>query len=324
MYAVRIHQTGGPEALTYEEVPLPEPGVGEARVRIVAAGVNFIDVYFRTGQYKAQLPVTLGQEAAGIVDALGPGVEGLSVGDHVAYAMVQGAYADYAVVPVARLVPVPEDIDLHQAAAVMLQGMTAHYLTHSTYPLKAGDTALVHAAAGGAGLLLVQIAKRLGARVIGTVSTEEKAQLAREAGADDIVLYTQDDFVATVKRITDGQGVQVVYDSVGKTTFDGSLNCLHRRGMLVLFGQSSGAVAPVDPQILNAKGSLFLTRPTLAHYAAERGELLWRAEDLFSWMQAGELKVRVDRTLPLTQVAEAHTVLESRQTSGKVLLVPQE
>lgn len=322
MYAVRVHQTGGPEALTYEEVPLPEPGAGEARVRIVAAGVNFIDIYFRTGQYKAQLPVTLGQEAAGIVDALGPGVEGLSVGDHVAYAMVQGAYAEYAVVPAARLVPVPEGVDLHQAAAVMLQGMTAHYLTHSTYPLKAGDTALVHAAAGGAGLLLVQIAKRLGARVIGTVSTEEKAQLAREAGADEIVLYTQDDFVAAVKRITEGQGVQVVYDSVGKTTFEGSLDSLRRRGMLVLFGQSSGAVAPVDPQILNSKGSLFLTRPTLAHYAADRGELLWRAEDLFSWMQDGELKVRVDRTLPLAQVAEAHQVLESRQTSGKVLLVP--
>ena len=266
--------------------------------------------------------MTPGMEAAGIVDAVGPDVSDVQVGDRVVYAMRQGAYAEYAIVPATVLAPVPKGIDLHQAAAVMLQGMTAHYLTHSTYPLRQGEVTLIHAAAGGVGLLLVQIAKRRGARVIGTVSTEEKAALAREAGADDIILYTQEDFSEAVRRLTDGAGVHVVYDSVGKTTFEGSLNCLRPRGYMVLFGQSSGAVPPFDPQVLNAKGSLFLTRPSLGHYLLTRDELLWRAGDLFAWMTAGELKVRIDATYPLEQAAVAHRALASRATSGKLLLLP--
>lgn len=322
MKAVRVHSFGGPEVLSYEEVPLPEPGPGEARVKVEAAGVNFIDIYHRTGQYRGQLPLTLGMEAAGVVDAIGAGVTEVQPGDRVAYAMQQGSYAEYAIVPAWKLVPVPDAIDLRSAAAVMLQGMTAHYLTHSTYPLQPGDTVLVHAAAGGVGLLLVQLAKRRGARVIGTVSTEEKARLAREMGADEVILYTQADFETEVRRLTDGRGVDVVYDSVGRATFDKSLNCLRPRGYLVLYGQSSGAVPPFDPQVLNAKGSLFLTRPSLGHYAATREELLERANELFQWMIAGELTVRIDQTYPLAEAAAAHQYMEGRQTKGKVLLIP--
>lgn len=322
MKAVRVHSFGGPEVLSYEEVPLPEPGPGEARVKVEAAGVNFIDIYHRTGQYRGQLPLTLGMEAAGVVDAIGAGVTEVQPGDRVAYAMQQGSYAEYAIVPAWKLVPVPDAIELRSAAAVMLQGMTAHYLTHSTYPLQPGDTVLVHAAAGGVGLLLVQLAKRRGARVIGTVSTEEKARLAREMGADEVILYTQADFETEVRRLTDGRGVDVVYDSVGRATFDKSLNCLRPRGYLVLYGQSSGAVPPFDPQVLNAKGSLFLTRPSLGHYAATREELLERANELFQWMIAGELTVRIDQTYPLAEAAAAHQYMEGRQTKGKVLLIP--
>lgn len=323
MQAIRVHQFGGPEVLRYEEAPLPEPGPGEARVRIEAAGVNFIDVYHRKGQYPGQLPITLGMEGAGVVDAVGPGVSEVKAGDRVVYAMQQGSYAEYAVVPVGKLVPVPDSIHTRLAAAVMLQGMTAHYLSHSTYPLQPSDTALVHAAAGGVGLLLIQAAKRRGARVIGTVSTEEKARLAREAGADEVILYTQTDFEVEISRLTDGQGVNVVYDSVGAATFDKSLNCLSPRGYLVLYGQSSGPVSSLDPQVLAAKGSLFLTRPSLAHYAAaDRAELLERAGDLFKWMTAGELQVRIDQTFPLAEAAEAHRYLEGRKTRGKLLLIP--
>lgn len=322
MKAIRIHEVGDPEALRYEEVALPEPGAGEVRVKIEAAGVNYIDIYHRTGLYPLPLPATPGLEAAGVVEALGPEVTALKVGDRVAYSSQLGAYAEYAVVPVSKLVPVPPEVDLPSAAAVMLQGMTAHYLTHSTYPLKAGETTLIHAAAGGVGLLLVQIAKQLGATVIGTVSTEEKAQLARQAGADHLILYTQADFEDETKRLTDGQGVHVVYDSVGQTTFEKSLNVLRPRGYLALFGQSSGPVPPFDPIILNQKGSLFLTRPILFHYIAERAELLWRSGDLFKWLAAGQLRLRIDRQLPLAEAAEAHRLLVGRKTAGKLLLVP--
>jgi NADPH2:quinone reductase len=322
MKAIRVHQYGGPEALHYEEAPLPEPGPDEARVKIEAAGVNFIDVYHRSGSYAGRLPITPGMEGAGVVDAIGPGVSELKPGDRVAYAMHQGSYAEYAVVPAWLLVPIPESVDTRSAAAVMLQGMTAHYLSLSTYPVQPGDTALVHAAAGGVGLLLVQLAKRRGARVIGTVSTEEKARLASQAGADEVILYTQVDFETETKRLTDGAGVNVVYDGVGVTTFDKSLNCLKPRGTMVLYGASSGPVPPLDPQVLNAKGSLFLTRPGLGHYLADRAELLSRAGDLFEWMAAGELQVRVDRTYPLSEAAEAHRYLEARKTQGKLLLIP--
>jgi len=322
MKAVRVHQYGGLEALKYEEVPTPEPGEGEARVKIHAVGVNFIDIYHRIGRYQGTLPLTLGQEAAGIVDAVGSNVTDVKPGDRVVYASVQGSYAEYAITPAWRLVPVPSGVNAQQATAVMIQGMTAHYLTFSTYPLKEGETALVHAAGGGTGQLLVQIAKRRGARVIGTVSTEEKAARAREAGADEVILYTQVDFEAEVKRLTNNVGVHVVYDSVGKDTFDKSLNCLRRRGYMVLYGQSSGPVPPVDPQTLNAKGSLYLTRPFLAHYTADRTELLSRVNDLFKWIAAGDLKVRVDKTFPLTQAADAHRYLEDRQSKGKILLIP--
>lgn len=322
MKAVRINAPGGIEALSYEDVPLPEPGAGEVRVKIAAAGVNFIDVYQRTGAYKGATPFTLGQEGAGVVDALGDGVDVFQAGDHVAFASVMGAYADYAIVPAAKLVPVPAGVALDVAAAALLQGMTAHYLVHSTFPLQAGQRALIHAAAGGVGLLLVQLAKKRGAFVIGTVGGAAKADLARAAGADVVVRYDEQDFVTETRRATNGAGVDVVYDSVGKTTFDGSLNCLRPRGYMVLFGQSSGAVPPQDPQILNAKGSLFLTRPTLAHYTASRDELLWRSGDLFGLIADGKLDVRIDRRVPLANVAQAHTALEGRETSGKVLLVP--
>lgn len=322
MKAVRVHEYGGLEALKYEDVPVPEPGEGEARVKIEAVGVNFIDIYHRIGRYQGSLPLTLGQEAAGTVDAVGPNVTDVKPGDRVVYASVQGSYAQYAVAPAWRLVPIPADVDFQQAAAAMIQGMTAHYLTFSTYPLKEGDTALVHAAGGGTGQLLVQIAKRRGARVIGTVSTEEKAVRAREAGADEVIIYSQVDFETEVRRLTNNVGVDVVYDSVGKDTFDKSLNCLRRRGYMVLYGASSGAVPPLDPQVLNAKGSLYLTRPFLAHYTADRAELMGRTNDLFKWIAAGELKVRIDRTFPLADSAEAHRYLEDRQSKGKVLLIP--
>ena len=322
MKTVRVHQYGGLEALQYEEVPMPEPGEGEARVKIEAIGVNFIDIYHRIGRYQNPLPLTLGQEAAGFIDAVGPNVSDVKPGDRVVYASVQGSYAEYAIVPAWRLVSVPESVDLQKAAAVILQGMTAHYLTHSTYPLKPGETALIHAAGGGTGQLLVQVAKRRGARVIGTASTAEKAALAREAGADEVILYTQTDFVAEVKRLTKDAGVDVVYESVGKDTFDQSLNCLRRRGYLVLFGQSSGSVPPLDPQILNAKGSLFLTRPTLGHYTVDRAELLGRVNDLLSWIAADELKVQIDKTFPLAEAGKAHQYLEDRLSKGKVLLIP--
>ncbi len=322
MRAIRIHEPGGTEVLCYEETPQPEPGAGEARVKVEAAGVNFIDIYHRTGQYAGKLPFTPGMEGAGVVDAIGNGVTGLKVGDRVAWAMHQGAYADYAVIPAWKLVPVPNGVTSQAAAAVMLQGMTAHYLCYSTYPIKAGDTALVHAAAGGLGTLVVQVAKQLGARVIGTVSTEEKARIARQAGADEVILYTQVDFEPVVKQLTGGKGVNVVYDSVGKTTFDKGLNCIRPRGYMVLCGQSSGAVPPLDPQILNAKGSLFLTRPSLGAYIADRAEILWRAGDLFNWIGSGKLKVMVDKSFPLAEASAAHTYLEGRQSKGKILLIP--
>jgi NADPH2:quinone reductase len=322
MKAVRVHKYGGPEVLTLEEIPVPEPKAGEARVKIEAIGVNYIDVYQRTGLYPLQTPFTLGTEGAGIVDAVGPNVTEVKKGERVGYAMIPGSYAEYAIVPAARLVPIPPNIDARTAAALMTQGMTAHYLTHSTYPLKKGETALLHAAAGGVGLLVIQIAKQLGATVIGTVSTEAKAKLAKEMGADHLILYTQSDFLAEVKKLTDGRGANVVYDSVGQTTFDKSLDCLRPRGYLVLFGQSSGPVPPFDPGKLAAKGSLFLTRPSLAHYTLERSELLQRANEVFNWTATGKLKVRIDKTFPLAEAAEAHRQLEERKTTGKVILLP--
>jgi NADPH2:quinone reductase len=322
MKAIRIHSPGGPEVLTYEDIPMPEPKAGEARVKIDAIGVNFIDVYHRTGLYPMKTPFTLGVEGAGIVDAVGDGVTEVKKGDRVAYAMIPGSYAESAIVPAAKLVPVPESVDTKTAAATMLQGMTAHYLTRSAYNLKKGDTALVHAAAGGVGLLLVQAAKMVGARVIGTVSTETKAELARQAGADEIILYTQSDFLAEVKTLTDGRGVNVVYDSVGATTFEKSLDCLRPRGYLVLFGQSSGPVAPFDPGKLAGKGSLFLTRPSLAHYTLDRAELLERSGDLFSWIQSGKLKPRIEKVIPMKDAAEAQRQLEGRKTTGKIVLIP--
>lgn len=322
MQAIRVHETGGPEVLKLEELPTPQPSAGEALVRLEAAGLNFIDIYQRSGQYKGQLPFTLGQEAAGVVEAVGPHVTQVQPGDRVVYASVMGAYATHALVPTDKLAPVPEAVGAQEAVAVFLQGLTAHYLTHGTYALKNGDVCLAHAAAGGVGQLLVQMAKQRGARVLGTVSTQAKARVARDAGADEVILYSEVDFEAEVKRLTHGRGVDVVYDSVGKDTFDRSLNCLRPRGMMVLFGQSSGAVPPMDPQILNAKGSLYLTRPTLAHYAVTREELLARANDLFGWMTAGKLNVRVDKTFPLADAAEAHRYLASRASMGKVLLLP--
>ena len=323
MRAIRVHQHGGPEAMALVEVPTPAPGPGQALVRLHTAGVNFIDVYFRTGVYKAEMPAALGNEGAGIVEAVGDGVTDVKVGDRVAYAMARGSYADYAVVPASGLVHIPADTSFDQAAAVMLQGMTAHYLTRSTFPLREGQTCVVHAAAGGVGLLLVQLAKAAGARVIGTVSTADKERLAREHGADEIIRYTEQDFETEVKRLTGGKGVDVVYDSVGKTTFDAGLNVLRPRGMMVLFGASSGPVPPLDPIILNPKGSLFLTRPSLGHYILDRDELLWRAGDILKWVGEGSLKVRVDRKFPLAEVGDAHRALEGRGTTGKLLIAIQ-
>jgi NADPH2:quinone reductase len=320
MKAIRVREHGGPEVMKLEDAPVPEPGPKQALVRLVASGVNFIDVYFRTGLYKAETPTAIGSEAAGVVEKIGPEVTEVAVGDRVAYAMARGSYAEYAVVAAAGLVKLPDGITFEQAAAAMLQGMTAHYLTQSTYPLKQGDSCLIHAAAGGAGLMTVQMAKSRGARVFGTVSTEAKAQLARENGADDVIRYTEQDFEQEVKRLTNGRGVDVVYDSVGKTTFDKSLNCLRPRGMMALFGSSSGPVPPVDPQTLNAKGSLFLTRPSLAHHVLTRDELLWRAGEVLNAVASGKLRLRIDHVYSLSQVAEAHRALESRATTGKLLI----
>jgi NADPH2:quinone reductase len=322
MKAIRVEAYGGPENLLYKEVDKPEPKGGEALVKIEAIGVNFIDVYHRTGLYPLPLPFTPGTEAAGTVEAVGPEVADIQAGDRVAYAMVVSSYAEYAAVPAAKLVKLPDHLDAQQAAAAMLQGMTAHYLVTSTCTLASGDTALVHAAAGGVGLLLIQMGKRIGARVFGTVSTEEKAKLAREAGADEVIMYTEQDFHEEVMRLTRGKGVEVVYDSVGKTTFMKSLDSLAPRGLLALFGQSSGPVPSFDPALLAQKGSLFLTRPSLAQYTLTREELLWRAGDVLNWVSAGELKLRIGKTFPLAEAAEAHRQLEGRQTTGKVLLIP--
>jgi NADPH2:quinone reductase len=322
MKAIRVNTPGGPEVLRYEDVPEPQPKAGEATVKIDAAGINYIDVYQRSGQYKLALPLTLGLEAGGTVTAIGPNVTEVKVGDKVAYTGVAGAYAQYAAVPSARLVGLPAGLTTRQGAAAMLQGLTAHYLACSTYPLKSGDTCLVHAAAGGVGLLLCQIAKMRGARVIGTVSTEEKAKLAREAGAAEVILYTRQDFEAEVKRLTDGKGLQVVYDSVGQTTFDKGFNCLAPRGMMALYGQSSGPIGPFDLQTLNAKGSLFLTRPSLNHHIITRAELLQRSEELLGWIRDGKLKLRTEFEFPLKDASEAHRALEGRKTTGKVLLIP--
>ena len=322
MKAVRVHEFGGPEAMRYEEVPTPSPGEGQVLVKLAASGLNFIDVYQRTGLYPNTLPYTLGLEGSGIVAGVGNGVGTLKEGDSVTWTGVPGAYADYAVVPEQRLVRMPEGLDVKVGAAAMLQGMTSHYLITTTYPLKSGDTCLIHAAAGGVGLLLAQMAKQCGARVFGTVSTEEKAALARDAGADEVILYTQQDFEAEVKRLTDGKGLQVVYDSVGKTTFDKSLNCLAPLGYMVLYGASSGPVPPFDAAVLNAKGSLFLTRPSLFHYIADRSSLEKRAGDVLRWVAEGSLKLRTEHEFALSDVAEAHRSLEGRKTTGKVLLIP--
>ncbi len=322
MKAIRVNAPGGPEVLHYEDVADPTPKAGEATVKVDAAGINYIDVYQRSGQYKLNLPLTLGLEAGGTVTAVGPNVTEVKVGDKVAYTGVAGAYAQYAAVPAARLVTLPAGLSTRQGAAAMLQGLTAHYLACSTYPLKSGDTCLVHAAAGGVGLLLCQIAKMRGARVIGTVSTEEKAKLAREAGASDVILYTKQDFEAEVKRLTDAKGLQVVYDSVGQTTFDKGFSCLAPRGMMALYGQSSGPIGAFDLGVLNAKGSLFVTRPSLNHHIITRAELLERSNELLGWIRDGKLKLRTEFEFPLKDAADAHRALEGRKTTGKVLLIP--
>ena len=321
MKAIQVTVPGGPESLQLVDVPVPKPGAGQALVRLAAIGVNFIDIYFRTGLYKADLPIAIGSEGAGTVEAVGEGVTEVAPGDRVAYAMARGSYAEYAVVPAAQLVKIPGHVDFQMAAAAMLQGMTAHYLTHSTFPLKANDTCLVHAAAGGAGGLIVQMAKNMGARVFGTVSTAQKARIAKEAGADEVILYTEQEFDVEARRLTGGRGVDVVYDSVGKTTFEKSLNSLRPRGTMALFGQSGGSVPPMDPGVLNTKGSLFLTRPSLGHYLLTREELLWRAGEVLGAIDAGKLRVRIDRTYPLADAAAAHRDLESRKTAGKLVLV---
>lgn len=323
MKAIRVHKPGDPNAMQYEEIPMPDPGPGEVRVRLAASGVNFIDTYHRSGAYPLDPPYTLGMEGAGTVDAVGENVTNLAPGDRVAYAMHRGSYADYALVPDWRLVPVPDDVSLETAAALMLQGMTAHYLTHDTYAVQPGDTVLIHAAAGGMGLLLVQIAKLLGACVIGTTSTAEKAALAKDHGADEIILYTEKDFEAETLRLTDNEGVHVVYDGVGKTTFLKGLNVLRPRGTMALYGQASGKVDPIDPQILNQKGSLFLSRPSLAHHTGSHKEITGRASDLFGWIADGKLTARIDQTFPLAEAAAAHRYLEGRKTKGKLLLIPE-
>jgi NADPH2:quinone reductase len=322
MKAIQIYKTGGPEVLTLADLPIPQPGPGQVLIRVEAVGINFIDVYFRKGVYKAALPLTPGSEAAGTVEELGPGVTGFAAGDAVVSVSVLGSYAEYALVPAASLIKIPNGLSMQQAAAALLQGMTAHYLAYSTFPLKAGDTALVHAGAGGVGLLLTQLASRLGARVITTVSTKDKAKLSRDAGASDVILYTSQNFEAEVKKLTGGKGVDVVYDSVGKSTFESSLNCLRPRGLMALFGASSGPVPPFDLIQLSSKGSLFITRPTLWHYVATRAELEWRAGDVLGWAVKGELKLRTEFVYPLAEAAQAQTDLESRKTTGKILLEP--
>jgi len=320
MKKIIVEEPGGPEKMKLVDVPLPAPGPKDALVRIAFSGVNFIDVYFRTGLYKAEMPIVLGSEASGTVESVGAEVTEVAPGDRVAYAMVRGSYADYAAVPAAQLVKVADAVDLETAAAIMLQGMTAHYLTHSTFPLAAGDACLVHAAAGGTGGLIVQMARHQGARVIGTVSTEEKARAVQALGAAETIIYTTQDFEVEVKRLTAGRGVDVVYDSVGKTTFDKSLNVIRPRGTLALFGQSSGSVPPLDPAVLNARGSLYLTRPSLAHYLLNREELLWRAGDVMNYAASGAVKVRIAAIYPLADAAAAHRDLEGRKTAGKLLL----
>jgi NADPH2:quinone reductase len=322
MKAIQVKQPGGPEAMELLDSPVPQPKANEAVVKLSASGVNFIDVYFREGRYKAVPPFVLGQEGAGVVNAVGPDVTTVKNGDRVAWTGVMGSYAEYAAVPADRLVPIPDGVTDQQAAAAMLQGMTAHYLSHDTYPLKRGETALVHAAAGGVGLLLVQMAHHIGARVIATVSTDEKAKFAREAGADEVILYTQSDFETETKRLTGGKGLDVVYDSVGKTTFEKGLNVLRPRGMMVLFGGSSGAVPPFDLIVLSQKGSLYLTRPTLVNYIATREELMARSGAVFSMIAAGKLKLRIAHTYPLAEAQQAHRDLEGRRTTGKLLLIP--
>jgi len=322
MKAIQVTQPGGPEALTLVDLPNPEPKLNEAVVGIKAAGVNFIDVYYREGRYPSPLPFTVGQEGAGVVSAIGSDVTNLKVGDRVAYTGVLGGYADSSAVPADRLVKIPDELNFDQAAAAMLQGMTAHYLSHSTYAIKEGETVLVHAAAGGVGSLLVQMAKHLGARVIGTAGSEAKAQLAREAGADEIIIYTTQDFETETKRLTDGEGVDVVYDGVGKTTFEKDLNVLRPRGYLVLYGASSGAVPPVDPMVLNKKGSIYLTRPSLHHYIHTREDLEHRSTDVLKMVARGALKLRIHKTYPLAEAATAHRDLEGRKTTGKLLLSP--
>jgi NADPH2:quinone reductase len=322
MKAIQVQKTGGPEVLSLVDLPVPKPKANEAIVKIAASGVNFIDVYFREGRYPATLPFIDGQEAAGTVTEVGSEVKSVKPGDRVAYSNVIGSYAEYAAVPAERVVKVPDKISDQQAAAAMLQGMTAHYLINTTYPLKKGETALIHAAAGGVGLLLVQMAKNIGARVIGTAGSEEKAKLARDAGADEVIIYTNQDFEAETKRLTDGKGVHVVYDGVGKSTFEKGLNVLRPRGYMVLFGGSSGPVAPFDPIMLSQKGSLFVTRPSLIHYVALRGELEKRSGDVFAMIGAGKLKLRISRTYKLEEVQQAHRDLEGRKTTGKILLAP--
>jgi NADPH:quinone reductase len=322
MKAVRVHQTGGPEALQYEDTAVPQPATGQALVKMHAIGVNFIDVYFRTGLYKAESPFILGMEGAGVVEQVGPDVTHVKVGDRVAYAMCRGSYAEYAAVPAWQLMPLPATLTFEQGAAAMLQGMTAHYLARSTFPLKAGDTCMVHAAAGGVGLLLVQIAKICGARVIGTTGTAKKAERAKAAGADEVILYNEVDFAAEARRLTGGKGVDVVYDSVGASTFEKSLDSLRPRGLMVSYGNASGAVPPVAPLLLNQKGSLFLTRPTLAHYCADRAELELRAGEVLGWIASDQVKLMLENSYPLAEAAQAHRDLESRKTMGKLLLKP--
>ena len=323
MKAVVAEPIGGPENLHYRDLPTPEPGPGEVLIKLSVIGVNFIDVYFRIGLYKApETPVRLGQEGAGVIAAVGAGVVDWKVGQRVAYCMSRGSYAEYAAVPQQHLVELPAAVSFDAGAAVMLQGMTAHYLSHSTFPLKPGHTCLIHAAAGGAGLLLVQQAKIAGATVIGTVSTQAKADLVKEHGADHVILYTEQDFLAETKKLTDGKGVDVVYDSVGKTTFHQSLDCLRPRGMMATFGQSSGAIGNIDPLTLSQKGSLFLTRPSLGNYISDPAELQWRSSDLFKWIADGRLKVRVHKIYKLADAAQAQQDLEARKTTGKLLLHP--
>ncbi len=322
MKAIRVHEYGEVDKLIAEDIAKPDIKPDEVRVKVAFAGLNFTDVYYRKGVYPSDLPFTVGQEFAGTVDEVGRDVKDFHPGDRVATAFGQGAYAEYAAAPAVRLVQVPASISLELAAAVSLQGITAHYLAISTYPLKPGDSALVHAAAGGVGQLLVQVAKHCGAQVIATVSTQEKAEIARSVGADQVILYSQQDFEAETMRLSGGKGVNVVYDGVGKTTFLKGLNCLKPRGYMVLYGQASGPVDPIDPQLLNRKGSLFLTRPTIRHYALTREELQGRMDDLFGWMSAGQLHVRIDKTYPLLQAPAAHTYLEKGQSKGKILLAP--